>query len=67
MTNKGTYKVESISYLNGEYLPGTEVELYKGTDKVKARTVFDKFSETEDTAAIGSLLQEDGRWEIIWE
>lgn len=62
-----TYKVESIDHLNGEYLPGTEVELYLGKDQEAARAVFDKFLETETTTAIGSKLEDDGRWEIIWE
>jgi len=61
------YKVESIEYLDGEYLPGTEVELYSGKDKDAARMVFDKFVETESTTAIGSKREDDGRWEIIWE
>jgi hypothetical protein len=61
------YKVETIEYKNGEYLPGTETELYIGKDKDEARAAFDAFSETESMTAIGSKLEDDGRWEIIWE
>jgi hypothetical protein len=61
------YKVKTIGYKNGEYLPGTETELYSGKDKDEARVAFDKFLETESTTAIGSKLEDDGRWEIIWE
>lgn len=61
------YKVETIGHKNGEYLPGTEKQLYIGKDKDEARMVFDKFVETESITAIGSKLEDDGRWEIIWE
>lgn len=61
------YKVESINYLNGEYLPGTEAELYSGKDKDEARRAFEKFVESDSVTAIGSKQEDDGRWEIIWE
>jgi hypothetical protein len=61
------YKVETIDYLNGEYLPGTEAELYSGKDKDEARMAFEKFVESDSVTAIGSKQEDDGRWEIIWE
>jgi hypothetical protein len=58
------FKVETIRHEGGQYIPGTETEVYQGTDEAEAKRVFDATPET----AIGSTyIADEDRWEIIWE